>query len=50
MGGPDISKYRVIVSNGFGAGIVGLMEKLDASEVPSSLAFVGRYILTPDIL
>lgn len=32
-----------------GAVIAGLVEKPDASEAPSNLAFIGRYVLTPDI-
>ncbi len=47
--GSDISKYGVVVPNGFGAGILGLVEKPDANETPSNLASIGRYILTPDI-
>ena len=47
--GPDISKYGVVVPNGLGAGIVGLVEKPDASDAPSNLASIGRYVLTPDI-
>ena len=47
--GPDISKYGVIVPNGAGAGIVGLVEKPDASDAPSNLASIGRYVLAPDI-
>ena len=47
--GPDISKYGVVVPNGAGAGIVGLVEKPDANDAPSNLASIGRYILTPDI-
>ena len=47
--GPDISKYGVVVPNGQNAGIVGLVEKPDASEAPSKLASIGRYVLTPDI-
>ena len=47
--GPDISKYGVVVPNGSGAGIVGLVEKPDASDAPSNLASIGRYVLTPDI-
>ena len=47
--GPDISKYGVVVPNTSGAGIVGLVEKPNASEAPSKLASIGRYILTPDI-
>lgn len=47
--GPDISKYGVIVPNGSSAGIAGLIEKPDASDAPSKLASIGRYVLTPDI-
>ena len=48
--GSDISKYGVVVPNGSGAGILGLVEKPDANEAPLNLASIGRYILTPDIL
>ena len=47
--GPDIAKYGVVELNGSGAGIVGLIEKPDASDAPSNLASIGRYVLTPDI-
>lgn len=47
--GPDISKYGVVVTNGSGVGIAGLVEKLDASGAPSTLAPIGRYVLMPDI-
>ncbi len=47
--GPDISKYGVIVPNGASVGIVGLIEKPHASNAPSNLASIGRYILAPDI-
>lgn len=47
--GPDISKYGVVVPSSSGGGIAGLVEKPDASEAPSNLASIGRYILTPDI-
>jgi UTP--glucose-1-phosphate uridylyltransferase len=46
---PDISKYGVVVTNGAGSGITGLIEKPDAGEAPSNLASIGRYVLTPDI-
>ena len=46
---PDISKYRVVVPNGSGAEIAGLVEKPDADDVPSNLASIRRYALTPDI-
>ena len=35
--------------NGAGAGIAGMVEKPDASDVPSNVASIGRYVLTPDI-
>ena len=47
--GPDISKYGVVVPNASGAGISGLIEKPNASDAPSNLASIGRYVLTPDI-
>ena len=47
--GPDISKYGVVVPNGAGAGIAGLVEKPDTDDAPSNLASIGRYVLTPDI-
>tara|TARA_B110000008_G_C16645505_1_gene434442 strand:- start:219 stop:617 length:399 start_codon:yes stop_codon:yes gene_type:complete len=47
--GPEISKYGVVVPNGSGAGIAGLVEKPDANAAPSNLASIGRYVLTPDI-
>jgi UTP--glucose-1-phosphate uridylyltransferase len=46
--GPDISKYGVVVPSVSGAGIAGLVEKPTASEAPSNLASIGRYVLTPD--
>ena len=47
--GSDISKYGVIVPNGSGAAIAGLVEKPDVNEAPSNLASIGRYVLTPEI-
>ena len=47
--GPEISKYGVIVTDGSGSGITGLIEKPDPGEAPSNLASIGRYVLTPDI-
>ena len=47
--GPDISKYGVVVPNGAGADIAGLIEKPDANDAPSNLASIGRYVLTSDI-
>ncbi|MDB4829814.1 UTP--glucose-1-phosphate uridylyltransferase GalU [Paracoccaceae bacterium] len=49
VGGPDISKYGVVVPNGSGAGIAGLVEKPDMHDAPSNLASIGRYVLTPNI-
>lgn len=49
VAGPDISKYGVVVPSETGLGITGLIEKPDASEAPSNLASIGRYVLTPDI-
>ena len=46
--GPDISQYGVVVPSVSGAGIAGLVEKPAASEAPSNLASIGRYVLTPD--
>jgi UTP--glucose-1-phosphate uridylyltransferase len=45
----DISKYGVVVPNGSGTGIAGLIEKPAANDAPSNLASIGRYVLTPDI-
>ena len=47
--GPEISQYGVVVPSGSGAGIAGLVEKPGASEAPSNLASIGRYVLTADI-
>ena len=47
--GPDISKYGVVMPNGSGTGIVGLVEKPNENDAPSNLASIGRYVLTPDI-
>jgi UTP--glucose-1-phosphate uridylyltransferase len=49
VNGPDISKYGVVVPDGSGAGIAGLVEKPDASDAPSNLATIGRYVLTSNI-
>ena len=49
VNGPDISKYGVIVPNGQGFGVAGLVEKPDVENAPSNLASIGRYVLTPDI-
>lgn len=47
--GSDISKYGVVVPNGSGAGIAGLVEKPDSDDAPSNLASIGRYVPTPVI-
>lgn len=47
--GSDVSKYGIVVLDGAGEGIVGLIEKPSAAEAPSNLASIGRYVLTPDI-
>ena len=47
--GPDISKYGVVVPNGSGPDIVGLVEKPDLNDAPSNLASIGQYVLTSDI-
>ena len=35
--------------NGVVVGIAELIEKPDASDAPSNLSSIGRYVLTPDI-
>ena len=47
--GTDISKYGVVVPNGAGAAIAGLVEKPEAHDAPSNLVCIGRYVLTSDI-
>jgi UTP--glucose-1-phosphate uridylyltransferase len=47
--GPNTSKYGVVVPNGPGLRILGLVEKPDVNDAPSNLASMGRYVLTPDI-
>ena len=47
--GSDISKYGVVVPDGSGTGIAGLVEKPDVDGAPTNLASIGRYVLTPDI-
>lgn len=47
--GPSISKYGVVVPGELSGEIAGLVEKPDRSTAPSSLASIGRYVLTPDI-
>ena len=46
--GPEIAQYGVVVPSVSGAGIAGLVEKPSASDAPSNLASIGRYVLTPD--
>ena len=45
----EISRYGVVVPNGSGVGISGLLEKPESSKAPSNLASIGRYVLAPDI-
>ena len=47
--GPDISKYGVIVPNKKADLVSGIIEKPDFENIPSNLASIGRYVLTPDI-
>jgi len=47
--GPEISKYGVIVPNNKTGSVMGLIEKPKFENVPSDLASIGRYVLTPDI-
>ena len=49
VNGPDISKYGVILPNNETGTVSGIIEKPDFKDVPSNLASIGRYILTPDI-
>jgi len=49
VNGPDISKYGVIVPDIETGLVAGLIEKPDFNNVPSNLASIGRYVLTPDI-
>ena len=49
VNGPDISKYGVVIPNGETGLVAGLIEKPDFKNVPSNLASIGRYVLTPDI-
>ena len=45
----EISKYGVVVPNGRGSAIAGLIEKPQSIDAPSDLVSIGRYVLTPDI-
>jgi len=38
-----------VVSNRAHGSVAGLIEKPDVDKVPSNLASIGRYVLTPDI-
>ena len=44
-----ISQYGVIIPSSDGHGVLGVVEKPRQGEAPSSLASIGRYILTSDI-
>lgn len=45
----QISKYGVIIPGDKPGLVSGLVEKPTADEAPSSIASIGRYVLTPDI-
>jgi UTP--glucose-1-phosphate uridylyltransferase len=48
----EVSAYGIVASEPLGGGlhrIVDLVEKPLAHEAPSTLAIIGRYILTPDV-
>jgi UTP--glucose-1-phosphate uridylyltransferase len=49
VNGPEISQYGVIVLNNEKDLVTGLLEKPNFENVPSNLASIGRYVLTPDI-
>jgi UTP--glucose-1-phosphate uridylyltransferase len=49
VNGPDISKYGVILPDGKTGSVSGIIEKPDFKNIPSNLASIGRYVLTPDI-
>ena len=49
ISGPEISEYGVIIPNEKTGMVSGLLEKPKATEAPSNMASIGRYILTPDI-
>ena len=42
----DYSTNGIVMPNRTDAGIAGLIEKMDASELRANLAFIGRYVLT----
>jgi UTP--glucose-1-phosphate uridylyltransferase len=48
----EIGRYGVIAARGLGGNVYevqNLVEKPDPRNVPSDLAIVGRYVLTPDL-
>ncbi len=45
----EISKYGVIIPGDEPGSVSGLVEKPTADDAPSSIASIGRYVLTPDI-
>lgn len=47
--GPDISKYGVVQPGEEPGSVVGLIEKPEASDAPSNLASIGRYVLPAGI-
>lgn len=46
--GPDISKYGVVQPGTGACSVAGVVEKPAFEQVPSNLASIGRYVLTPD--
>ena len=49
VGLQDVSKYGIIVRSHSENQINGLVEKPNTERAPSTLASIGRYLLTPDI-
>ena len=45
----DVSKYGIVIPSKTTNGISGLIEKPEPELAPSSLASIGRYVLTPSI-
>ena len=49
VNGPDISKYGVLKLDKYNKKLSGIIEKPSYGDAPSSLASIGRYVLTSDI-
>lgn len=49
VGLEDVSKYGIIIRSHLESQIDGLVEKPNSEQAPSTLASIGRYVLTPDI-